>query len=608
MFDRLLTAAALAGFALFAFHVLYSAFCAFSWRNFLMMDYGAYTNFLYNLAHGDGFRFLVDHNYLKTHLSFSFVLLVPLVHLWDSPLLLLVVQWLFLMTGAALLWQIMRKGGTPAPLAAAIILAFAAWPLTQSVMLSEFHGVSAYYLLLPWLLCTLLYSKKWTLVPLVILLGLREDAGLVALPMLLYFAVRDRWKTGWLLATLSLAYVLFAIFALYPWLTGESLFGVRAGEFSATTIRDTFTMGRSVERLQALTWVLLPGLALCIPFRRAWVPLLVFPSTALVQALGSAMERQHSLEFHYPAAPFAAAACAMAFVVATRAPVRRRLFPAGLLMRLSAAALLALAAGMHLQQGFFLKGGQRQDIYSRPNPQVKPLLELAGRLPKDGLLLCHQNLAPFFAQRRDIMVVHYHDLIRHQPEFIVTGIHEIQTPDFGPVVAALEAGVYGLYDIQSPFVVLQRGHPAYDNPRLLRMIREHHMLPALMYSQGGVITHEDGHGLVRKWAGGPVSAPVPLAFGRFAPLPAGEYVARFMVRAAATSPPPAAGYGRLAIHLDREPEPAASVPVAPRTDGAFAEQAVPFRLAEPADVEPRIYAGETALEAVSIRFEPVNAP
>ena len=118
-FDRLVVAAGLAGTALFALHLLYSAMCAFSWKNFLMMDYGAYTNFLYNLAHGDGFRFLHEHNYLKTHLSFSFILLTPLVHLWASPLLLIVVQWLFLVGGATFLWRFLRRAGTapahPAP-------------------------------------------------------------------------------------------------------------------------------------------------------------------------------------------------------------------------------------------------------------------------------------------------------------------------------------------------------------------------------------------------------------------------------------------------------------------------------------------------------------
>jgi hypothetical protein len=86
-----------AAFALFAGHLLYSAMCALSWKNFLMMDYGAYTNFLYNLAHGDGFRFL-----LRTQLPENPPLL--LLHppgarssiSGNLRLLLILIQWLFL--------------------------------------------------------------------------------------------------------------------------------------------------------------------------------------------------------------------------------------------------------------------------------------------------------------------------------------------------------------------------------------------------------------------------------------------------------------------------------------------------------------------------------
>lgn len=603
--DRLLFGAAAAGFAFFALHLLYSAVCAFSWKNFLMMDYGAYTNFLYNLAHGDGFRFLYEHDYLKTHLSFSFVLLAPLVWLCASPLLLIVVQWAFLMGGAAILARFLRRAAVPRPLAAALLFAFAAGPLTQSVMLSEFHGVSAYFLLFPWLLYAAAYRKPWTILPLLAILGLREDAGLLVLPLILYFAVRDRWKTGYVLAAAALAYVLGAIFLLYPWLNGVSLFGVRADEASVASIAQSFSAPAWTARGQAAFWVALPAMVFCAFFRRAWIPALVFPSVALLQALGSGMERQYELGFHYPAASVAALACALA-VAAARPEPRRRLSAAA--ARLAAAGLIGATLAAHVFNGYFLGGGASHRIYARFHPQFHSLHRLALRLPKDGLLLANQNLAPYFALRPDVMVLHYYDPARHVPDFIVTDLHEIQTPKFAPIRASVESGEFGLFDQEFPYLVLRRGHPADGNPALLEALRRHQMVPALMFSHGGDLAYDREFGLLKDWDG---RAPEPLllVFGRAVELPAGAHVADFELRVPPRNPPPAGGCGMLAVYFPGHPNPIAQVPIQPGSDDdVFAGQELPFVLAEPALVEPRIVSGGAPLQARGIRLRPAAAP
>ncbi len=602
-FDRLVMAVALAGFVLFSLHLLYSALCAVSWKNFLMMDYGAYTNFMYNLAHGDGFRFLYEHNYLKTHLSFSFILLVPLVHLWGSPLLLIVVQWLFLMGGAAFLWRFLRRSGAHPVLTAALLFCLAAYPKTQSVMMSEFHGVSAYFLLLPAILYTAAFHKKWTFLPLVILLGLREDAGIIALPMLLYFSIADRWKTGYVLSAATAAYVLFAIFVLYPWINGVSLLGVRADEASAAAILHSFALPRLAARARAVFWIFLPALFLAIPFRRAWTPLLVFPSSALLQALGSGMERQHELGFHYPAPAFAALLCAMAYVAATRPPVRRwRLAPARLQCA-AAAGLVAATLAAHAEQGFFLEGDRENRVYTRFHPQFHPLLRLARRIPKEGLLLCNQNLAAYFAMRRDIMVLHYYNPARHRPEFIVTDLHEIQTPNFTPIVAAVQAGEYGLHDFESPYLVLRRGTDSCCDPLLMQKVRQHLMAPALMASHGGDVVYEPKYGLIREWDGTDAPEPVALAFGRAIQLPSGDYVARFTLEAPPMEPAPRDGYGTVSVHSRGETASIAEAPIAPTPGDTFADQFLPFTLERSTLLEPRILGRAAPLRIQGIRLE-----
>jgi uncharacterized membrane protein len=601
LYDRLFLALVLGGFALFAGHLLYSALCAFSWKNFLMMDYGAYTNFLYNLAHGDGFRFLVDHNYLKTHLSFSFILLAPLVHLWDSPLLLILIQWLFLMGGAAILWRILCRSGAARPLAAAILLCLVAYPKTQSVMMSEFHGVSAYYLLLPWLLHELLFCKKRACLPLLILLGLREEAGLIALPLLLFFSVRDRWRTGYLLSAAALAYVLLAVFVLYPWINGVPLLGVRSGEASAGSILASFTAPALAVRTVAVLWLFLPAIVLGLAFRRAWIPLLVFPSTALVQALGSAMERQHGLAFHYPAPAFAALVCAMVFAAA-RLPPRSvgRLSP-DLLRRLAAAGLLAATLAAHAEKGFFLEGDAEQPVYARFHPQFLPLIEFEKSLPKDGLLLCNQNLAGFFAMRPDIMVLHYYEPDQHRPDWIVTDIQEIQTPVLAPIVTALENGEYGFYDMLFPYLILRRGHSVRDNPRLLQRIRHRQMVPAMMPSQGGVVVYDEAAGLIRQWEGLETGQPVALAYGQSTHLRPGRYVARFKLQTPESAAPAPNGYGTLSLHRRGIEHPIAEAPIT--LSPGFGDQALPFTLSEATLVEPRIRGGNHPLRLKSICIE-----
>jgi hypothetical protein len=76
----------------------------------------------------------------------------------------------------------------------------------------------------------------------------------------------------------------FAMFVLYPWINGVSLIGVRAGEASAAAIAHVIQRSRASSPCapQALLWLFLPAAVHGpSPFRRAWIPLLVFPSFAL---------------------------------------------------------------------------------------------------------------------------------------------------------------------------------------------------------------------------------------------------------------------------------------------------------------------------------------
>ena len=260
---------------LVAARILYGAYCGFTSGEFAFFDYGVYTNTAWNLGHGNGFTFLVDKSYLTTHLSFSLMLLGPLFHIWDHPFLLALAQWLMLIGGAILIWRAASRAGVAQARIAALLFLFVAHPFTQQVLLCSFHGVGFYYWLLPWFYYTLAYRRRWCWMPWILLLGLREDAFITLLPLLLYFAIRDRWRAGYVMAVLSLLYGISAIFILYPAINGISLFERRGTEIAGL---DGLVKGSNAlaARLRSLWWIFLPLVPLA---GRRLYPVLIFMSS-----------------------------------------------------------------------------------------------------------------------------------------------------------------------------------------------------------------------------------------------------------------------------------------------------------------------------------------
>ena len=140
--------------------LLRASFAAYTWGKFTLFDYGVYSNMFWNSGRGDFFRMLLDRSYLKTHLSFTLALLGPLYRLWDHPFLLSLLQWIFLMGGAAVLGLSLRRR-VRGELIAALLFFTIAYPYSQSVLLSEFHGVSLYLLLVPLLYVCLVHRRPW---------------------------------------------------------------------------------------------------------------------------------------------------------------------------------------------------------------------------------------------------------------------------------------------------------------------------------------------------------------------------------------------------------------------------------------------------------------
>jgi uncharacterized membrane protein len=604
--QRFLTGLMICGCLLFAVRTLLASLYAFSGQNFLMSDYGNYTNTLWNLAHGNGFSFLVDQNYLRTHLSFSLWALTPFVHVWDSPFLLIVVQWGFLMGGAGLLHHTMNRLRLPSLLRWPVLLFFIASPFTQSVMLSEFHFVSAYLLLIPLMFYCMRFHPGWTFLPWLLVLGMREDAGLLLPAFLAYTARRHSWKTGYLLAVLSVIYALFAIFWLYPELNGVPLFAVRKSEAGIDSILATLQGDHLRARLEATLWFAAAFLPfLCLQLRKGWIPLLLFPALPYLIAMASGYPRQHSLSFHYPAALIALTAVAMVEACSgggsvtshdTRPRPGRRLGFALL--------MLTVLLVSHLERGFFLYGGHSHPVYQNRDPTGRAVYHLAREIPGDGILLASQWLAPFAANRADITTWRHWGEAELSPiTFFFLNELEAQADPARAVMAMLREGSAGVWRQAYPYLVIKRGHDPTENAAVLERIDRPTLPFALMPYCHDVAL--DGGNLVAYWEGNGSKAPLPITHGHVVQLDPGEYVAHFRLKAASPERDVRHHWGKLGIFpaagrhalTEKEIEPVAHL------DGEYRIQSVPFTLNTAREIEVRTTGGDAELWLKQVSFE-----
>lgn len=596
---------AVAGTLAFTLHLLFSALCAFSWQNFLMSDYGVYTNTIWNLAHGNGFKFLVTHNYLKTHLSFSLAVLTPLFYLWDNPLLLIVVQWSFLVSGMAVLFMTMCRAEVPSPARWVILLLYAASPFTQGVMLSEFHGVSAYLLLVPVLYYCTCFRKAWTAVPLLLILGLREDAGFLLPAFFAYRAWRDNWKAGYVYAALSAAYALAATLWLYPLVNGISLFEVRKSEAGLTSIAGTLGAEALFVRARATLWFL----AAYLPFLtlrrlRAWPPLLVFPALPYIIAMASGFARQHTLSFHYPAALMAFAAVGM--IQAWRNIGREArgggTAPPGTALWF-ALAMVAVVSVSHRERGYFLGGANTNRVYTGLQPGGRALYRASRGIPREGTLLCTQWQAVFCANRENITTwTHKGGERPDAVDLVFCDCGELLKEDKLWISKALRNGTFGVWSEYFPYIVLKRGHDTNRNAALLEGVDSGMRPFATMPFRRGLALEETG--LVTYWNGDGNKAPCWVAHGHKAPLETGRYLAHFTLKAATPRRGVRGNWGYLSLYVPGNASPIAEQEIAhlAHTNGEFRVQSLPVELQAPTTVDPRVTGGDAELWLKSVSF------
>lgn len=514
--SKLAAVCVLAVSGLAAAATLYSALCAFSWQRNALSDYGIYLNMMWNTAHGAPFRYLIDSSYLRVHLSFTVGLMGLAFRLVDHPTLLVWLQWLCSVVGCAVVFATARRLRIPLLPAAALVFFYIGYRFVQSVHLHQFHGVALYLALIPILYAALRVRPSWAWAPLGLILGVREDAFLIVLPMLTHFACRASRRWMWGLVAGSIAYGLAALFVIYPALNNLSVFAKREAEMPSLAIFSALGDSALQPRLRALALVLLPLLSVG---RGRWLPVLVYPSAAVLLSLASSWPSQYGLGSHYAASVAALMVCGLLesfagrAVEATPQPQGRRSWA------WASAWLVVVTALVHLESGFLPGGAKNLPEFNSYHLRADSIMAAARHIPREGVLMTSDNLIPFVANRRDVLAWHLNR--RDIPyDHVLTSVGDLAKWEKGRLVEALRSGEFGARFFDGQYVVISRGYRTALNDEVLRS------------SQQRLVANSAGHGgknrlflhcPVRYWDGDGSRAPINLSHGRYWDFDPGVY-------------------------------------------------------------------------------------
>ena len=586
-----------------ALELLGARFCGFTnFKDGTSGDYARYTNMIWNCGHGRPFLNSMDQSYLQVHLSFTLALLGPLFWIVDHPFLLGFLQWLLLVAGGVLLMLTARRLTLSWHFVLGLIFFWVAYRFSQSVVLCEFHGVCTYFVLIPFLYYCLVWRKNWVWLPFCLVLGLREEAGLMILPLLLYFAVKERWRAGYLYAVVAVVYVVAACYGLFPLINGNSLFAARSQEISVPGGGNFGSHALWMRRSLSFIAIILPSL----PFLwRGWKPIVVIPSVPVLVTLASSYDWQAGLMIHYPAVIMASLAVAM--IEAARQIAGDQRIGVFMMRKVIPVYLVALSAWSFYDKGFLW--GCRENmitiVYRQLNGDGLQALSVARHhVPKDGPVFTDVQLAGFVANRSLIgglsdltSTAQYHDA--------TVFCRDDMVPDI--CTAGVRSGEWGVRYLDDEYVVLQRGYksdltPAYLSAMSASVVRFtstlHH---ALVHEE-----YVEGVGTFRCWKGSAMKWPAVVVYGQSVKLCPGRYVAQFVYKAQASRKgahePRDTGAFLLFVRDTQTKITEASIGV--HDQGQLIRQGIPFGIRAETEVEPRVYGGGASLWLLRVNFLP----
>ncbi len=169
------------------------------------LDLAIYTQAMDNTRLGHPMAVTIHpHSYFGDHVELILIALLPFYALIPSPLTLLVLQALALVSAAVPVWLLARRRFPNGPIPLLAALAYLLQPFVLNTALFEFHALALAIPLIFWTL--LAYEEKrwrWFLVGLVGTLLVREDTALISVGFGL-LALIDRRSLRWIVTPIAL--------------------------------------------------------------------------------------------------------------------------------------------------------------------------------------------------------------------------------------------------------------------------------------------------------------------------------------------------------------------------------------------------------------------
>ncbi len=185
-------------------------------------DFGLYDQGIWLLSRFHSpFVTLMGRNLFGDHTSFVLIFLVPFYWVFGSSSFLLVVQSLLISAGAIPVFLYARERLESECGATIFVIVYLIHPATVWIGLENFHPDAFLGLFVG----TAIYAaleKKWRLffVSVLLSLSVKEDVALVIIPLGVWIAIRRSRSVGLVTATVSLWYMILAIFGIQQGING----------------------------------------------------------------------------------------------------------------------------------------------------------------------------------------------------------------------------------------------------------------------------------------------------------------------------------------------------------------------------------------------------
>lgn len=432
-------------FGLIGLYILVvSVVCIWKYQHFFYngLDLAIFNNALFNTIHGNWFWSSIQgHNYWGDHFEPLLIVFLPIYYLWQSPILLLFLQTIFLGLAAWPIYKISLKVLENNLMALGVALLWLINPLVHNLNLFEFHAIAFF----PFFFFSLFYfylklkenlTKKRLLLYFYILIFLclmvREDITFIISTFIILIwldALKNKNKAFLLIASYGLLITIFYLIISFKIIahfspSGFSPFGYYYGWLARTNILvGTIKHLLTLTNLEMILGFLAPFLFLPI-IKPKWLLLTTVPLTQIIFSAGGGGALVWQMHYGALFLPALIIAFVYAFLLADNF-INKKLGGKYLLL------ILALAANFCLWPSF---GILKNDFSQTKN---SPALD---QIEKGAAVMSSFNYLPNLSSRKNIYSLHYYFL----------GVQQFAQADYSfkllPEYILLDEADYKYYD------------------------------------------------------------------------------------------------------------------------------------------------------------------